>query len=153
MPSSYSAKSSPLGDKLRYLDATIPLCVLTQEPAKKVVNCLLLMEDIESGLEKVKTNVFTIAEITRILIAHEKDQPQKVREQIGAFLESQGLIVVDVDKDVCVNALDLMSKHSVGFVEACHVRTMKAHDIKEIYSLDPHYDKFKGINRLEKLAL
>lgn len=115
-------------------------------------DCLALMEEIESGAERVKTNVFTVAEISHILIAREGTRPQKARERIEAFLDCQGLSLVNVDKDFCAEALDLMFKYAVDFVDAYHVLTMKAHGITDIYSLDQHYDRFPWIKRLEKLV-
>lgn len=152
MLSSCFIKNLRLGDELRYLDASIPLCILTEEPAEKLVDCLMLMEKIESGVEKVKTDVFTIAEIVHILMGREKTKPQKARERIEAFLDCQGLTLVDVDKDLCTRALNLTFKYIVDFVDAYHILTMRAHGITEIYSLDSHYDRFTGIKRLEKSA-
>lgn len=137
---------------MRYLDASIPLCILTEEPAEKLVNCLALMEKIESGVEKVKTDVFTVAEVVHILMGRERTKPEKARERIEAFLDCQGLTLVNVDKYFCAQALNLMFKYAVDFADAYHVLTMKSHGITEIYSLDSHYDRFTGIKRLEKSA-
>ena len=134
---------------MRYLDASIPLCVLTEEPADKLDQCVEIMEEVERGERRVVTNVLTIAEIAHILVQREKKALDKVRGSIFALLDCGGLNVVDVDSSFCKDAIELVVKYAIDFVDAYNYLTMKKHGITEIYSLDEHYEKMQDIVRLE----
>lgn len=100
---------------MRYLDASVPLCVMTKEPKKYYERCVGVVNKIEQGEESAAASVFTIAEIGYILERRE--------------------------------ALELRSEYGIDFVDAYNVLTMRRNGIKEIYSLDEHYDAFTDIKR------
>ena len=152
MPSNSYMRNPLSGDSLRYLDASIPLCVATKQPADKLESCREIMDVISVGEERVRTTTFTVAEFIHILMEREREYPTRVLEAVKVFLDCRGLRVGDARKDLCLPALEAALKYKVDFVDAHHVLTMRQHNIKEIYSLDPHYDRFTGIRRLEKLA-
>lgn len=149
MPSNSCMKNPPSGDPLRYLDASIPLCVATKQPAEKLEGCREIMDAVSRGKERVRTTTFTIAEIIHILMEREREHPARVRESIRVFLDCAGLRVGDARKDLCLPALELALKRKVDFIDAHHRLTMKLHRINEIYSLDRHFDRFPDIKRLE----
>jgi len=134
--------------KPKYLDASIPLCVLTQEPKEHFERCLKIMDKIEKGNEKVITSVFTIVEIGFILERREGINKGKVAEVLEALIDCLGLKLVDVEAALCREAIRLRLKYGVDFIDAYNVLTMKKRGIKEIYSLDRHYDIFKEIRRI-----
>jgi len=133
---------------MRYLDASIPLCVLTEEPKSKLSTCLEIMDEVEKG-EKVVTNVLTIAEIAHILIQRGKKALDSVRRKILALMDCRGLNVVDVDASLCRDAIELVTRYKIDFVDAYNYLTMKKLDVKEIYSLDEHYGVFPDIKRIK----
>ncbi len=110
------------------------------------------MNAISVGKEKVRTTTFTVAEVVHILMEREEERPARVWESVKVFLDCRGLRVGDARKDLCLSALELALRYRVDFVDAHHILTMRQYNIKEIYSLDPHYDRFTGIRRLEKSA-
>ena len=109
------------------------------------------MGAIDRGKERVRTTTFTVAEIIHILMERERERPAKVKEMIKTFLDCAGLRVEDARRELCLPALELALKYKVDFVDAHSILTMRQHNIREIYSLDPHYDRFAKIRRLEDL--
>ena len=99
----------------------------------------------------MRTSVFTVAEIAHILMKRERKHPTRIEEIVKRFFECAGLTVGDARKDLCLPSIELALKHRVDFVDAHNVSTMKQYNIKEIYSLDPHYERFPEIKRLEDL--
>lgn len=144
-------RNRPSGEVLKYLDTSIPLCAITGEPRDKFEACREIMKKIEQGKERVRTTTFTVAEIVHVLM-REHVNPNKITESVKKFLSCAGLRFGDARTDLCLSALELALRYRVDFVDAHHVLTMRQHDIKEIYSLDPHHDRFTGIKRLEKSA-
>ncbi|MCS4541727.1 MAG: type II toxin-antitoxin system VapC family toxin [Euryarchaeota archaeon] len=136
---------------MRYLDASIPLCTLIGEPKEKLESCEEIMKSIELGKERVRTTTFTVAEIAHILMKREREHPMKINESIKRFLECAGLSISDARKDLCLPAIELALKYEVDFIDSHHRLTMQLYKIKEVYSLDHHFDKFPGIKRFESL--
>ncbi len=86
---------------LRYLDSSIPLCVMTGEPRGYYSRCIEIMEKVEKGEEKVATSIFTVAEIQHILKKREKLDAGKTTNMIVSFLDCQGLKLLDVEAALC----------------------------------------------------
>jgi len=137
---------------LRYLDISIPLCIQTEQPAEKVGDCVEIMERVRGGKERVMTNAFTLAEMFHILAGRERVSPSKIMEIFSAFLDCRGLKIVDARWDLCQDAVALALERKVDFIDAHHVLTMRKFGINEIYSLDPHFDRFPGVRRFVKLG-
>lgn len=135
---------------VRYLDASIPICVFIGEPASKFEVCKSIMDAINCGEERVRTNAFTVAEIFHIL-SRERTHPDKIVRSVSRFLDCAGLRVSDVSAENSIPALKLAMERGIDFTDAHHVLTIREHGIREIYSLDPHFDKFPGIKRLESV--
>lgn len=142
-------KSRRSGDGLKYLDASISLCAFLGEPKEKLEACRQIIRKIERGEEKVRTSVFTIAEIVHVLMKRERERPARIEEIIKRLFGCAGLKVSDARRDLGLPALRLALKYKVDFVDAHHRLTMKLHNINEIYSLDRHFDRFPDIKRLE----
>lgn len=138
---------------MRYLDASVPLCTFLGEPADKLEACKQIIGKIEQGEEKVRTSVFTVAEIAHVLMKRERERPARIVEVVKRLLECPGLRVGDARRDLCLPALELALRYEVDFVDAHHRLTMKLHKINEIYSLDHHFDKFPDVKRLETLVV
>ncbi|MFQ5800127.1 MAG: type II toxin-antitoxin system VapC family toxin [Candidatus Hydrothermarchaeales archaeon] len=134
--------------ELRYIDSSLPLCVMTGEPREYYSSCLEIMEKVEKGEETVVTSVFTVAEIGHILKKREKLDSKKTSDMTVSLLDCQGLKLLDVEAILCRDAIELSSQYSVDFVDAYNVLTMKRKAIEEIYSLDEHYDIFKDVKRV-----
>ncbi|KXA90023.1 hypothetical protein AKJ57_04570 [candidate division MSBL1 archaeon SCGC-AAA259A05] len=135
---------------MKYLDASIPLCVETEEPSEKLDDCTEIMRKIEEGKEKVVTSAFTPAEIFYILAGREGIASQEVKEIFEAFFDSEGLKVIEAEGTHCHQAIELALERGVDFVNAHHVLTMKEREIDELYTIDPHFDRFPEVTKLEQ---
>lgn len=138
---------------VRYLDASILLCPIIGNPSEMVEGCERIMKSVETGRERVKTSTFTVAEMFHILMLREKLSRKKVEENLNSFLKCAGLRLVSAEKTFCGEAIELALNRKVDFVDAHHVLTMQNLGIKEIYSLDPHFDSFPNIDRLKDTEL
>lgn len=111
-------------------------------------SCRQIMASIETGEETAITSPLTIAEIFHILLQREKQNTQTVKQQILVLLDCIGLQLVDLPQELTKKSLEIAAKYNVDFVDAANIALMQKHNIKEIYSLDEHYDKFRQIKRL-----
>lgn len=134
---------------MKYLDASIPLTIFLGEPVEKLEACRQIVRKIERGEERAATSAYTVAEILHILMRREQKHPAIIVEMLERFLESPGLRLTDALGELCLPALKLALKREVDFVDAHHVLTMQSRGIREIYSIDPHFDKFPEIRGLE----
>ncbi|ODS42024.1 MAG: hypothetical protein MSIBF_01365 [Candidatus Altiarchaeales archaeon IMC4] len=137
---------------MRYLDASIPVGLMIGQPKQKLEDIRAIMEAVEAGRERVATSVFTIAEIVYVLEREGKDG-MFIAEVIDDFLGCGGLKVIDAKADDALDtAMEIYKKYKIDFVDAHHIATMQEMRIREIYSLDPHYDCIPKIKRLEQVA-
>jgi predicted nucleic acid-binding protein len=113
---------------LKYLDASIPLCVFLGEPEEKLEACRQIIQ---------KTM--------------KRERPARIEEIMKRFFGYAGLRGGDACRDLCLPALELALRYRVDFVDAHHRLAMKLCGIDEIYSLDRHLDSSPGIRRLESV--
>jgi predicted nucleic acid-binding protein len=121
---------------------------MTGEPEEHYPGCAGIMERVEAGRERVSTSVFTVAEIRHILEKREKIGQKKATRMVLSLLDCLGLKLLDAEAMVCREALETADRFKVDFVDACNVLTMRRNRLREIYSLDEHYDRFPDIKRL-----
>lgn len=137
---------------MRYLDASIPLALMLSEPRDKLSDIRDLMLAIESGRERVATSVFTLAEIVYVL-ERENKKEETVKKLVEDLACCSGLKIVNAQgNNILDHTLDVYVKYRIDFIDSHHIATMKHLGIKEIYALDPHYDRVEGIIRLERLV-
>jgi predicted nucleic acid-binding protein len=67
---------------------------------------------------------------------------------VTSLLDCKGLKLLDVEAILCGDAVETSSRYDVDFVDAYNVLTMRRKKIREIYSLDGHYDMFKDVKRV-----
>ena len=136
---------------MKYLDASIPLAIILAQPKEKLSDIRKIMLAIESGRENVVTSVFTIAEIIYVLEREGVNQ-KTIEILVKDFVGCSGLRIVDANSGhIMSDALEIYRKYKIDFIDSHHIATMNHLGIKEIYALDPHYDRVKEIIRLEKL--
>ncbi|RLE86483.1 MAG: hypothetical protein DRJ49_07790 [Thermoprotei archaeon] len=110
-----------------------------KERAKSIV------KRIEEG-EKVATTVVHISEIVNIL-----ESGLDLKSSLGFLtwiIVSGNIRVYPVTLEDYESALPLAKEHGVSVNDALAYLIMKAHGIREIYSFDKHFDKFKDIVRV-----
>lgn len=135
---------------MKYLDSNIPLELILKKSGQKE-SCMLIMEALDNEKERAITSAFTIAEIYHVLTLREKFSSLDVKKHIESLISCKGLQIIDFPADICTNTVDLAVKFNVDFVDAGHKLLMDKYQIKEIYSLDRHFDKFNDIKRLTVL--
>jgi len=98
---------------LRFLDTSIPLCVMTGEPKEQYQRCLEIMKGVEKGEEKVVTSVFTVAEIKYILEGRERFDENKATHMVISFLDCIGLRLLDVEASACREAVEMSGRFQI----------------------------------------
>ena len=58
--------------------------------------------------------------------------------------------MVEAKGSLCSQAIGLALEKGIDFIDAHHVLTMKNREIDSVYTLDPHFEKFPRLTRLEK---
>lgn len=65
------------------------------------------------------------------------------------FLRMPNLFFIDANKNVILNAQNLIKKYNLKPRDAIHISSALANGIHEIISLDKEFDKIKEIKRIE----
>ncbi len=133
---------------MRYLDASIPLCAIVEEPKKYIQISQKIMRALEFGSLSAVTSVLTIFEIYHILRNRERYTPEDVKDRVLALYDCVGLQIIDAEAEPTKEAIEIATNYKIDLVDAHNYLTMRKHNIKEIYSTDPHYDNFKDIKRI-----
>lgn len=136
---------------MKFLDSSVPLAAMLDgdkhsEAAKEI------MAVVESGNEKVITSPFTIAEIYHILTVREKRTCAFAEKQLVSLLDCAGLELADASASLSRGAVEVAAKFDIDFIDAFNKSLMDLLNIKEIYSFDKHFDRFKGIKRYSSLV-
>ena len=131
---------------MRFLDSSIPLAVLLEEPREGLADAVAILTSIEEGRERVVASTFGVAEIVYVL-ERARWRRTRIREALDDFLGAAGLRVVAADADLLPVVLDLFGKFEADFIDCHTVATMRALRLNEIYSFDGHFDAFPGITR------
>ena len=131
---------------MRFLDSSIPLAVLREEPREGLEDAVAIVTSIEEGRERVVASTFGVAEIVYVLEGA-RWRRARIREALDDFLGAAGLRVVAADADLLPVVLDLFGTFEADFIDCQRVATMRALRLNEIYSFDRHFDAFPGITR------
>ena len=135
---------------MKFLDTSI-IVEAGLEKSANLPKCVQILEAIGQGRENAVTSVFTIAELYHILYAREKLGKEKVRRIAKAVFDCSGLEIIEAKPVHAQEALELALEFEIDFVDAVNRILMEENGITEIYSLDSHFDRFKGIKRLSSL--
>lgn len=137
---------------MRFVDASVFLFAYLK-PKKKLPEKVLLMKKnakkivarINEG-EKVITTIIHLSEIANI-VESKVGNPEAAKIVIN-ILSKPNIAVLDVRKDEYLEAAKAAQETSVGVNDALAYLVMKKRKIKEIYSFDSDFDKFKDIKRI-----
>lgn len=133
---------------MRFIDSTIFLCIMLRKPKEYFEGCRKLILRIQTGKELCGTTIITMAEIVWVLESRENWTKAKVLDKVAALHALRGLQVLEIEnKDTPLEAMTLAQKFDTDFADALTALTMNSHSIKEIYSLDTHFDHFNFIKR------
>ena len=109
-----------------------------------------IMESVQENNESVAVSPFILAEMFHILRRQNKSF-NLIKETLLDFLDSIGLTVLAINNKKLNEIIELSAKYEIDFVDASNKILMDEHGIKEIYSFDKDFDKFKDIKRLTSL--
>lgn len=109
-----------------------------------------IMESVQENNESVAVSPFILAEMFHILRRQNKSF-NLIKETLLDFLDSIGLTVLAINNKKLNEIIELSAKYEIDFVDASNKILMDEHGIKEIYSFDKDFDKFKNIKRLTSL--
>lgn len=132
---------------MRTIDANVILRYLTNDvpdQAKKVEELLI---KVEEGSEDVFLPDIILADIIWILEGYYKQPRGQIREWMTAILSLPGLKFSD--KDLALTALDIYVDTGIDWSDAFATGQMFKRKITEIYSFDKHFNRIKGIVRME----
>ena len=110
---------------------------LVKESAKNII------KRIDNGVEEVATTVVHISEIANIIETH-----INLLTSIGfiaRILTLDNITVLDVNKDDYIKALSIAKKYMVSINDGLAYIKMNQYSIKEIYTFDKHFKRFKDI--------
>lgn len=137
---------------MRFVDSSIFLCSMLKKPAQHYQACRELLRQIRDGEVVVETSIMSFAEIIWVLESREGFTRNVVLEKVTAISSFKGLKAIPIgDSDLPLEAMSMSARFDVDFVDAVSVLIMRREGIREIYSLDRHYDNLRkpfGIKRL-----
>ena len=136
---------------MKYLDTGIVIgSILEKELAHK--DCLRIMQALENKKEHVLFSASNISEVFYIL-KRENFTLTRIREVLEDLRKISGIQFADVSIDQTMQAIRLSEKYKVDLTDALNYILMKQFQIKYIYAIDSHFDKFSDIQRLTQLKI
>ncbi len=128
-----------------YFDANIFLNVILYEDNKSK-KCKELLYDLINGKIIGFTSVLTWDEVVYVI---EKNLGKEIAIKEGEkFLRMPNLFFIDANKNIIMNAQNLVKKYHIKPRDAIHISSALANGIYEIISLDKEFDKIKEIKRI-----
>lgn len=133
----------------QFLDTNIFLRYLTGDDVQKHQACLALFQQAEQNQVSLVTSEAVIAEVVYVLSSPKHYQLSRSRIQVALsrLLILSGLKVPQ--RQVCLRALDLYTKHNLDFEDCLCLAHMEQQHLTQIYSYDRGFDRIAGITRLE----
>lgn len=130
---------------MQLIDANIFLEVLLKQ--KRVRECKAYLKRARTGEVKAFTTNFIVDTIS-ISMDQAGCKPSQLRKFQLSLLKYKGLTVYDLTMADRVAATEHMEEYSLDFDDATAYAAMMSTEIKEIVSMDKHFDKIKGIMRI-----
>jgi len=128
------------------IDANIFLEVELKQ--KRHPECRAYLEKVRDGTVNAITTNFIVDTIS-ILMDNAGCEPDQVRRFILSFLKYKGLSIYDLTLSDRVIATRYMDQHKLDFDDATACAAAVALGEKEIVSMDRHFDRVEGIQRIE----
>lgn len=135
---------------MRFLDANIILRYLTADVPQKAKRCLSLFQQADEGEIELTTSEAIIAEVVYVLSSPNLYDlaPERIRDLLLPILDLRGL-KLPASSRLYHQALELYATQGIDFEDALAVAHMRHKGIDEIVSYDQHFDRVKGITRVE----
>lgn len=128
------------------IDTNIILEVLLkQERAEK---CAAILDEILIGKKQAYLSVFNLDSIILYLDRNIRNK-EEIRQIIQKLLMHRGLKIYFPKISDRLLAINLMKKYALDYEDALTLQAAISTNSKEILSFDKHFDKVKGIKRIE----
>ncbi len=134
---------------MKYLDTSIVIAHVVKDSLEHE-SCKAIIQALVSKKEKALFSGLNISEIFYVL-QREKLTIDRIRKTIHEVVKMPGITLAEVSNEKILEGLTWAEKYQIDLTDAVTYLLMKKYKIKEIYSLDKHYDKFKDIHRLTEL--
>ena len=131
----------------RFLDTNVLIRAFVDCEHRIGERARLLLDRIYQGDERVVTSQLVIFETIFTLQRSYNVSREKIRDIITDVLSLQNIDVPD--RTLILEALSIYVNHSISFVDAHHIASMRVLNISEIYSWDRDFDRFPGVTRIE----
>ncbi len=133
----------------KFIDANIFLRFITKDDEAKARKIFELFELADKGKVDLVALEVVIAEVIYILSSKKlySLSAKKIKLILTPIIEMRGLKMTR--KTTILLALEYMVTQKIDFEDALIVASMVKQKIKEVYSYDRDFDKFKRIKRVE----
>ena len=133
----------------KFIDANVFLRFITKDDERKKWKIFKLFELADKGRVDLITLEVVIAEVVYILFSKKlySLSAKKIKLVLTPIIEMRGLKMAR--KSTVLLALSHMVDKKIDFKDALIAASMVKQKIKEVYSYDRDFDKFKKIKRVE----
>ncbi|MBS3097022.1 type II toxin-antitoxin system VapC family toxin [Candidatus Woesearchaeota archaeon] len=129
-----------------FIDANIFLEIFLEN--EKADNCEFYLKSSAGKNQTITTTDFIIHSCL-LTILRKTNSLELARNALVFFSNLYQLKIIVPSIDDLSNALDLMGQRNLDLDDSLVVACMNGHGITELASLDRHFDKVKGIKRIE----
>jgi predicted nucleic acid-binding protein len=137
---------------MRFVDVGVFLCAALEDPKKHFKGCKSLLERLEvkagKAKEKVHTTLLTPTVFYFILENREGLSKEKLTKAILSMRALNITFLPLGDGSIMEEAAKLAEKKGTDFDDALNALVMRKKGMREIYALDPHYDRFEWVKRI-----
>mgnify|MGYP000680702151 CR=1 FL=1 len=133
--------------KRAYVDANVILRLITDDPPEMADAAQRTLRLVDDGDLELVVDPIVLAETVWVLSSFYGFSPSEIAPVLRTFLANEGII--GEDKTALLQALELYEDKNVDLVDALLAVQMLKHGVSKVYSFDKHFDRIKGIRRLE----
>ena|SRR3989344_4295372 len=128
-----------------FIDANIFLEIFLEDSkSEKCKNYLKSLQ--EQGAIALTTDFIVYSCI--LIVQNKAKEAKLIRNSIIFFNSFQNLRIIRPSIGEIYNAVEVMEVNNLDFDDSLAVACMKKHGIKEILSMDRHFDRMKEIKRI-----
>ncbi|MEN2986274.1 MAG: PIN domain-containing protein [Thermodesulfovibrionaceae bacterium] len=131
---------------MRFIDTNFFLRYLTRDDEEKAQAVLNLLKRVEKNEEKVITSPLVVFEVIFTLQSFYNCEREEIKELVLPIISMRGLRLPF--RNIFLRALEDFPQKQVSFADLFNYHFMIEYGIREIYSFDRDFDKFKDISRV-----
>ncbi|HEY3079908.1 MAG TPA: PIN domain-containing protein [Chloroflexota bacterium] len=128
----------------RFLDTNPILRYLTRDDEPKAEQTLALLQRMERGEERVRSNTIVIFEVVYALQSYYRVPKPRIRELLLPIVSLRGLQLPN--KGLLYRALDLYVERNLPFADAYNAVEMLSRGESEIYTWDTDFNRIEGVS-------